>query len=135
MEFFPLATASWLALGPTQPPIQWVPGTLSLGVKRPEREAAHSHVSSAEVKNAWSYISTPQFVLMSWCLIQYRDNIKFTLLFLLLFNARVLGRLLQNWTQVVVGLLISSDRRDTCLFLRKPQINTIRFSCSCWTCP
>jgi hypothetical protein len=23
------------ALGPTQPPIQWVPGTLSLGVKRP----------------------------------------------------------------------------------------------------
>jgi len=23
------------ALGPTQPPIQWIPGTLSLGVKRP----------------------------------------------------------------------------------------------------
>jgi len=23
--------------GPTQPPIQWVPGTLSLGVKQPGR--------------------------------------------------------------------------------------------------
>jgi len=30
-----------MALGPTQPPIQWVSGVLSLGVKRPEREADH----------------------------------------------------------------------------------------------
>jgi hypothetical protein len=28
-------TASRTALGPIQPPIQWVPGALSLGVKRP----------------------------------------------------------------------------------------------------
>jgi hypothetical protein len=28
-------------------------------VKRPEREADHSPPSSAEVKNAWSYTSTP----------------------------------------------------------------------------
>jgi hypothetical protein len=35
---------------PTQPPIQWVTGTLSLGVKRQEREADHSPPSSAEVK-------------------------------------------------------------------------------------
>jgi hypothetical protein len=47
------------ALGPTQPPIQWVPGALSLGVKRPGREADHSLPSSAEVKNVWSYTSTP----------------------------------------------------------------------------
>jgi hypothetical protein len=26
--------ASGMALGPTQPPIQWVPGVLSMGVKR-----------------------------------------------------------------------------------------------------
>jgi hypothetical protein len=32
---------------------------LSLGVKRPGREADHSPTSSAEVKNAWSCTSTP----------------------------------------------------------------------------
>jgi hypothetical protein len=40
------------ALGPTQPPIQWVPGPVSLVVKRAEREADHSLPSSAEFKNA-----------------------------------------------------------------------------------
>jgi hypothetical protein len=30
------------------------------GVKRPVREAYHSSPSRAEVKNAWSYTSTPQ---------------------------------------------------------------------------
>jgi hypothetical protein len=53
-------SASRPALGPTQPPIQWVRGALSLGVKRPEGEADHSPPSSAEVKNAWCYTSTPQ---------------------------------------------------------------------------
>jgi len=47
------------ALGPTQHPIQWIPGTLSLGLKRPAREADHSHPASAEVNNVWSYTSTP----------------------------------------------------------------------------
>jgi hypothetical protein len=32
---------------------------LSLGVKRPGHEADHSLPFSAEVKNAWSYTSTP----------------------------------------------------------------------------
>jgi len=41
----------------TQPHIQWVPGALSLGVKRPGREAGRSPPSSAEVKNAWRYTS------------------------------------------------------------------------------
>jgi hypothetical protein len=72
-------TASRPALGPTQLPIQWVPGVLSLGVKRPRREADHSLPSSAEVKNAWSYTSTPQYVLMAWCLVKHRDNFTFTL--------------------------------------------------------
>jgi hypothetical protein len=44
---------------PTQPPIQWVPGVLSLGVKRPVREDDHFPPSSAEVKNEWRYTSTP----------------------------------------------------------------------------
>jgi hypothetical protein len=43
-------TASRTALGPTQPPIQWIPGALSLGVKRQGHEADHSPTSSAEVK-------------------------------------------------------------------------------------
>jgi hypothetical protein len=45
--------------GAPQSPIRWVPGALSLGVKRPGREADHSIPYSAEVKNAWSYTSTP----------------------------------------------------------------------------
>jgi hypothetical protein len=40
-------------LGPTQPPIQWVPGTLFLGVKRPGREADHPPPTNADVKNMW----------------------------------------------------------------------------------
>jgi hypothetical protein len=45
-------------LGPTQPPIQWVPGALSLGVKRPGHEADHSPLASA-----WIYASTPSIRL------------------------------------------------------------------------
>jgi hypothetical protein len=33
-RIFPLAIVSRPALGPTQPPIQWVPGVLSPGLKR-----------------------------------------------------------------------------------------------------
>jgi hypothetical protein len=52
LRIFLFTTVSRPALGPTQPLIQWVPGVLSLGVKRPVREAAHSPPSGAEVKNA-----------------------------------------------------------------------------------
>jgi len=54
-----ILTACRPALGPTHPPIQWVPGALCLGVKWLWREADHSPPSSAEVRNAWSYTSTP----------------------------------------------------------------------------
>jgi hypothetical protein len=53
------ATASGLALGPTHPPIQWVPGALSAEVKRSGREAEHSRSSRAEVKNTRSCTFTP----------------------------------------------------------------------------
>jgi hypothetical protein len=39
-------------------------------VKRPGHEAYNSPPSSAEVKNAWSYTSTPQYDFMAWCLIK-----------------------------------------------------------------
>jgi hypothetical protein len=45
-----LFTVSRTVLGPTQPPLQWVPGSLSLGVRRLGRETDHSPPSSAEVK-------------------------------------------------------------------------------------
>jgi hypothetical protein len=47
---FLFTTASRKTLEPTQPPIQWVPGALSLGVMQPGREADYSHPSSAEVE-------------------------------------------------------------------------------------
>jgi hypothetical protein len=53
------------ALGPTQPPNQWVPGALSLGVKRPGL-TTHLHLVPRS-KNAWSYTSNPPIFVMAWC--------------------------------------------------------------------
>jgi hypothetical protein len=47
---FLLSTSYRMALGPIQPPIQWVPGALPLGVKRPGCEPDHSPPTSAEAK-------------------------------------------------------------------------------------
>jgi hypothetical protein len=44
LVIFLFTNVSRLALGPTQPPIQLVPGALSLGVKQPGHEADHSEV-------------------------------------------------------------------------------------------
>jgi len=52
-------TASRSALMPTQLPIQWAPGVLSLEIKRPGREGDHSPTSSGDIKNARSYNYTP----------------------------------------------------------------------------
>jgi hypothetical protein len=62
---FLLSTSSRLVLGPTQPPLQWVPGILSPGVKRSGREADHPPPTSAQVKNTWIYTSTPPYVFMA----------------------------------------------------------------------
>jgi hypothetical protein len=50
-KIFLFSIASRPALGPTQRPIQWVPGALSPGKKQQVCEADHSAPSSAEVKN------------------------------------------------------------------------------------
>jgi hypothetical protein len=39
------------------------------GINWSGREADHSPPSSAEVKDAWSYTSTPQYFFMPWCLV------------------------------------------------------------------
>jgi hypothetical protein len=57
---FLFSTSSRPALGPTQPPIQWVPG-----VKWQGSETDHSTPVSAEVKKMWIYISTPPYAFMA----------------------------------------------------------------------
>jgi hypothetical protein len=59
-DFFLLPAASRSVLGPTQPPIQWVQGALTTGVKRPGYEADNSPPST---------ISSPPYI-MAWCLIK-----------------------------------------------------------------
>jgi hypothetical protein len=75
-EIFLLTTASRTALRPTQPPIQWVTGALSSGLKVPGREADHSPPFSAEIKD-WVelYLYSPN--MPSWRdaqLKKHRDN-------------------------------------------------------------
>jgi hypothetical protein len=60
LGIFLFTTVSIPAVGHIQFPTQWA---LSLGVKRPRREADHSPQSSAEVKTACSYSSTPLICL------------------------------------------------------------------------
>jgi hypothetical protein len=72
LEFFLFTTVSRPALEPIQPPMQWVPGDFSL---KPGRKAV-------EVKNSWSYTSTPPVCLHSvWYLVKRRDNCTFFLTF------------------------------------------------------
>jgi hypothetical protein len=62
-EFF-YSTQSRLALGSIQPPIQWIPRDLSSVIKRPRREADHSHPACAKVNKIWVYTSTPPYAFM-----------------------------------------------------------------------
>jgi hypothetical protein len=84
VRIFFFATASGPAHGPTQPPIQWLPGALTLRVKRPDHEADHSPPSSAKVKNSWSYISSSPIrlhgVALSYKNRKHRRNFNFYLL-------------------------------------------------------
>jgi hypothetical protein len=72
---------------PVTGPMQWVLGSFSLWVKQPGHGADHSSLSSAEVKNVFSYTSTHSYmsswhgawlstvyVFMVWYLVKHRDN-------------------------------------------------------------
>jgi hypothetical protein len=56
------------------------------GVKRPGSEADHSSPSTAEVRNAWSYTSTPQYAFMAWCPVKekHRDNFTFLIIIIII---------------------------------------------------
>jgi hypothetical protein len=62
---FLFSTSSRPALGPTEPPIQWIPWAVSPGVKRPWRETDHSPPASAEFKKMWIYTFTPPYAFMA----------------------------------------------------------------------
>jgi hypothetical protein len=66
------------ALGPTQSPIRWLPGALSPGVKRQEREADHLPPFCVEIKN--DGIKCTLSHMSSWHsaeLIKHRDTFTF----------------------------------------------------------
>jgi hypothetical protein len=56
------------------------PTLLYEGHKRPGSEADHSPPANTEIKNAWTYISTLEYVFTAWYLVKHRDN--FTLHYL-----------------------------------------------------
>jgi hypothetical protein len=65
---FSLTTLSRPALGLTQPPFQWVPGALSLGVKWPGMKlTTHFLVPRSTMHAATPLL--PQHFLMAWCLV------------------------------------------------------------------
>jgi hypothetical protein len=90
---FFLTTASRTVLGPTQPPLQWVLGALTLGVKRPGREADHSPPSSAEVEECLElYLHFPNTPL--WRVSQLkkpRDNFIIIIIIIIIVVVVVAG--------------------------------------------
>jgi hypothetical protein len=75
---FLFTTVSRMALGPTRPPIQWVPGALSLGVKWMGCEADRSPPFSAEVKEYMEpYIHFPHMPSWHGAQLKHRDNFTF----------------------------------------------------------
>ena len=73
-EVFLFSTTFRLALGPTQPFVQWGMGVISPGIKWLGSRTDHSPPSSVKVKNGWSYTSIPNGHLYG----TYRGNLHYT---------------------------------------------------------
>jgi hypothetical protein len=71
------SVSSRTALGLTQASLQWVPETLSQGVRWQKREADNSFPTNAEVKKTWIHTSSPKYVLETQYLVKHRDNLTF----------------------------------------------------------
>jgi hypothetical protein len=80
LGIFLFITVSRTALGSIQPPIQWVPRALSLGVKRPGCElTTHLHlVPKSRMPGAIHPLT--QYAFMAWCLVKNRDKFTFYLI-------------------------------------------------------
>jgi hypothetical protein len=94
--------ASRPALGPIQPPVQWVSGAPSPGIKWPRHETDHSHPSSAEVKNAG--VIPPTSVVSNQLPVNLWRNIHFPLPY---FHS-----LLRCWTNWFRYLLLLEARPE-----------------------
>jgi hypothetical protein len=78
LGIFLFTTMSRTALGPTKPPIQWLPWALSLGVKWPGCEADHSLPSSAKVKECMElYFHSPNMPSWHGTQLKQRGSIHF----------------------------------------------------------
>jgi hypothetical protein len=120
-EIFPLASVSRPALGPTQPPVQWLPGVLSPGVKRGPGVmlTTHPHLVPRSLMSRY-YTSSPPKRLHG----VYRDC--FTLLcfaWLKYFTYHSVPVLAPNYKQHILSpanvrkvLLISWTVCQMCLF-------------------
>jgi hypothetical protein len=75
LGIFLFTTASRMALRPTRPPIQWVPGALSLRVKLLRWEADHSPPSSAKVKMSGTKPPFLQYAFMAWCSVKAQGHL------------------------------------------------------------
>jgi hypothetical protein len=65
VKIFLFSTSPIPVLRPTQPPIQWVTGTIFPGKKRPGHETYHSSSTSAKVKITLIYAYTLPCVFMA----------------------------------------------------------------------
>jgi hypothetical protein len=83
LGIFLFITVSRTAPGPTQSPIQRVPGVLSLRVKRPGREADHIHLVP-RLRMCGAIPPLPQYISLARCLVKHTDNFTFTFTSLLL---------------------------------------------------
>ena len=53
-EIFLFSKTKRLALGPSQPPIQWMSGMCSLGLNWPWHEADYSSLSNVNIMSMWT---------------------------------------------------------------------------------
>jgi hypothetical protein len=106
LGIFLFITASRTALGPTHLPIQWVTEDLSVGVKRPRREADHS--PPARSKNAWSYTSSSQYAFMAWCSVKAQGQ-------LYLYLSPDFTTMIRSRTKVCLGARKMHGRNEKCI--------------------
>jgi hypothetical protein len=68
------STISRLVLGLTLPPIQWISGAPSLGIKCMGHEADHLPWTSAKFKKPWIYTPTSPYIFMMQHFISYAQG-------------------------------------------------------------